>query len=84
MNQAALGSWLLDCTGRDRLASVFLLSPFMFATDLVAMDRGAQDLDGGSNCLSSLPSARSYYHTNTIPTAPHCTALQLTVSINHQ
>lgn len=40
MNQPALGSWLLDCKGREMLASVFLPSPFIFATDLVAMDRG--------------------------------------------
>lgn len=82
MNQPALGSWLLDHKGREMLASVFLLSSFIFATDLVSTDRETEDLDAGSK--SSIPalSQVSLPHQHPVH-ASHCTASQLYVSITH-
>lgn len=81
MNQPALGSWLLDCKGREMLASVFLLSPFIFATDLVAMDRGL----GWRQQLSFIPALSQVLLPYQRPIHfSRCTALQLSVSIIHQ
>lgn len=82
MNQPALGSWLLDCKGREMLTSVFLLFPFVFAIDLVATNRGTEDLGGGSK--SSIPALSQVLLPHQSPVhSSSCIASQLYVSITH-